>query len=494
MITLESLEILLSIDENELLDELIMTLLATPQIAFFFEKFPSLKSSLLNDIPKWKETLKQRLRTTQIPPELEKEFSCYQHSLSLDNRTFQTRLPEIMDTLNTVESPFIAQASQLIDSPYPDRNLEQKLTNGLHALFLQRWRLSLTLQTVSLHQQLMEQEREILLDELQQRLTLSGKLEPILVENENAAGRLWDLSVAQRIHTDPRPLLDFGAFLQRQPELQKLAEQLGRSRETKSILTQDAPQKAFRVSVREPATVPEQVSGIHQSDDILRLMPTELAALGISELEFEFYRRLLEHRLLTYRLQGENWREKIMERPVIHQRNEQQPRGPFIVCVDTSGSMGGFNERCAKAFCLALMRIALADNRRCYIMLFSTGVVKYELTSADGLEQAIRFLSQSFRGGTDMSACLSALLDKMDEALWHDADAVVISDFIAQRLPDEVVNKVKSRQKQLQHRFHAVAMSDHGKPGIMRIFDHIWRFDTGLKSRLMRRWQHGKTH
>ncbi|MEJ1826063.1 hypothetical protein SMA73_25180, partial [Escherichia coli] len=25
--------------------------------------------------------------------------------------------------------------------------------------------------------------------------------------------------------------------------------------------------------------------------------------------------------------------------------------------------------------------------------------------------------------------------------------------------------------------------------GIMRIFDHIWRFDTGLRSRLLRRWQ-----
>lgn len=213
--------------------------------------------------------------------------------------------------------------------------------------------------------------------------------------------------------------------------------------------------------------------------------------MNIGELEYEFYRRLLEHRLLTYRLQGENWREKVSERPVIHQQNEQQPRGPFIVCVDTSGSMGGFNERCAKAFCLALLRVALADNRRCYIMLFSTGIVKYELTGENGLEQAVRFLSQTFRGGTDLSACLSALLDKMDDKQWHDADAVVISDFIAQRLPDEVINKVKQRQKQLQHRFHAVAMSDHGKPGIMRIFDHIWRFDTGLKSRLMRRWRHG---
>lgn len=60
--------------------------------------------------------------------------------------------------------------------------------------------------------------------------------------------------------------------------------------------------------------------------------------------------------------------------------------------------MGGFHEQCAKAFCLALMRIALADNRRCYIMLFSSDIVQHELTADDGIDQAIRFLSQRFRG------------------------------------------------------------------------------------------------
>jgi uncharacterized protein with von Willebrand factor type A (vWA) domain len=32
--------------------------------------------------------------------------------------------------------------------------------------------------------------------------------------------------------------------------------------------------------------------------------------LGITELEFEFYRKLVEKQLLTYRLHGEAWREK----------------------------------------------------------------------------------------------------------------------------------------------------------------------------------------
>lgn len=63
--------------------------------------------------------------------------------------------------------------------------------------------------------------------------------------------------------------------------------------------------KPSAASVREPATVPEQVDGLQQSDDILRLLPPELATLGITELEFEFYRKLVEKQLLTYRLHGD---------------------------------------------------------------------------------------------------------------------------------------------------------------------------------------------
>ncbi len=90
------------------------------------------------------------------------------------------------------------------------------------------------------------------------------------------------------------------------------------------------------------------------------------------------------------------------------------------------------------------MRVALADNRRCFIMLFSSEVVHYELTGPQGLEQAIRFLSQRFRGGTDLASCFRSIIERMQNPQWVDADAVVISDFIAQRLPDEVINKVGS--------------------------------------------------
>jgi len=485
MISLETLSTLLSIGEGELIEELILVLLASPQLALFFEKFPRMKKALLRDLPRWKAEILENLKTTPVPEALAKEFALFQQYQTFSNSIFSQQLAALLAELDSLQSPFTEQANELI-SHSEIGNLSQ----AQHTLFLQRWRLNLTLQTLTLNQQLLEQEREKLLAELQQRLAISGQLAPVLADDdEAAAGRLWDMSASKLQYGDYKLIVQYGDFLTQQPELLKLAEQLGRSREAKSVPSQDAPMETFHQLVHQPDNVPEEVSGLHQSDDVLRLLPPELATLGISELEIEFYRRLVEKRLMTYRLQGDAWHEKITQRPVTHQQHEDQPRGPFIVCVDTSGSMGGFNERCAKAFCLALLKVALADKRRCYIMLFAHDVVGYELTGDDGIAQAIRFLSQRFRGGTDLAACLDAVVKRMEGSIWQEADAVIVSDFIAQRLPDTLIKTIKQRQVQQQQRFHAVAMSAHGKPGILRIFDHIWRFDTGLKSRLLRRWK-----
>lgn len=93
------------------------------------------------------------------------------------------------------------------------------LDDSFQTLFLQRWRISLTLQATMLHHQLLEQEREQLMAELQERLALSGALEPLLSENDTAAGRLWDMSKGQLQRGDYQRLVEYGNFLQQQPEL-----------------------------------------------------------------------------------------------------------------------------------------------------------------------------------------------------------------------------------------------------------------------------------
>ena len=482
MLSIETLDILLSIAEGELIEGIIVALLASPTLTVFFEKYPRLKKAVSEDLPRWREQLKNRLKEGKVPEVLEQEVLCYQQSQTLSSAQLAVKLPEIIALLESLNSPFSPEAKSLCPP-------SSGMTPALHTLFLQRWRISLVVQATHLNQQILEDERETLLAEIQKRMALSGQLDATLAENDTGAGKLWDMSSGALKYSDYQLIVQYGDFLASQPELLKLAEQLGRSREAKAIPREQAPTERWHTLVREPSSVPEQVDGLQLGDDILRLLPTELTTLGITELEYEFYRRLVEKQLLSYRLHGDSWREKVIERPVSRQDFDEQPRGPFIICVDTSGSMGGFNEQCAKAFCLALMRIALADNRRCFIEMFAHDVIRYEVSGRDGLEQAIRFLSQRFHGGTDLANCLRSVIERMKGPEGYDADAVVISDFIAQRLPDDVINTVKTLRHQHQHRFHAVAMSGHGKPGIMRIFDHIWHFDTGIKSRLIRRFK-----
>ncbi|MDR0218578.1 MAG: ATPase RavA stimulator ViaA [Enterobacteriaceae bacterium] len=490
MLTLATIDLLLSISEGELIEEITQALLSTPQLAIFFEKHPKLKQALMQDLPEWKQILRQKIKETTVPAPLAEEFQLYQYISTINPADFYQQLSGIADKLQQFQSPFAKEADALFKS-FSVSTERPEYTSSRHILFMQRWRASLIEQVTVFSDTLLEKEKDQFLTAIQKRLTLINRIDPLLDEDDHAAGRLWDISKGP-LHLSEHKIdliTQYAKFLKQQPELEQLAQVLGRSQTAKSVPKDSPTLEPFNQIERTPDTVPEQVSGIRHSDDILRLLPAELATLGIEGLEYEFYRRWAEKKLLTYRLQGESWQTKTVLKPIIHHNHEEQPRGPFIICVDTSGSMGGFNECCAKAFCLALMRIALADNRKCHIILFSTECAHYDLTSQDGLTEAVHFLGQTFRGGTDLAFCLKKTIEKMQDNVWENADAVVISDFIAQRLPDTLIHQIQNLQQHQQHSFHAVSLSDYGKPGIMQIFDHIWRFDTGMTSRLLRRWQ-----
>lgn len=484
MLDIATLDLFLAISEEELIEEMVIGLLASPQLAVFFRTFPRIKKAVMQDILRWKKQLQQKMQHSAIPAELASEFYFYQQCAQANTRTFYTTLNNTLATLQELKSPFAIQAEKLRDAA----NLSTP-ADSLQILFLQRWRTSLTLQALDLHHQLLQHEQEQLLAELQQHLVPGSTLDPLLADNETSGSRLWDMSRGQLQKSDWQLLTEYGTFMQQQPELENIARQLGRSKIAMTVPQTEVRFATTCIRERLPDTLPEEISGLHQSNDILRLLPTELVLLAMDELTLEFYRRLAEHKLLTYRLQGDSWQERLISRPVSHQQNHIQPRGPFIVCVDTSSSMSGFNEHCAKAFCLALLRIALADNRRCHVMLFATETIHYELTENNGLEQAARFLGQHFHGGTDLAACLQVTLTKMENREWHDADAIIISDFIAQRLPENLISQIKHQQQRYQHQFHALALSDYGKPAILHIFDYVWRFDTRLKNRLRRWWR-----
>mgnify|MGYP004721868053 CR=1 FL=1 len=133
-------------------------------------------------MPRWRDALKSRLKETQVPPELTEEVLSYQQRQLLSTSQRIVQLPQILTLLDKLRSPFAAQAHAMVtDNP--------TFTPALHTLFLQRWRLSLVVQTTAFNHQQLEAEREQLPSAVQARMKLSGQLEPVLTENENSAGR-----------------------------------------------------------------------------------------------------------------------------------------------------------------------------------------------------------------------------------------------------------------------------------------------------------------
>ena len=150
MLTIDTLNVMLAVSEEWMIEEMIIALLASPQLAVFFEKFPRLKSAITDDLPRWRETLRNRLKGAPVPHELEEEVICYQQSQILSTSQFIVQLPQILALLTRLHSPFATQAQQLVAN-------NATFTPALHTLFLQRWRLSLVVQVTSLNQQMLEE-------------------------------------------------------------------------------------------------------------------------------------------------------------------------------------------------------------------------------------------------------------------------------------------------------------------------------------------------
>lgn len=480
MISLENLINLLTINNGLNLNDFLAALLTTPQIALLCEKKPKLKKMLRNLLPRIREEINETLKNTPVPENLVKEFQLFFQLKSTELAIFNLNLVSILTELEKLNSPFSLEANQLMLN-HPN----EALTLARQALFLQRWRLSLVLQVMDLNQTVLDDQQERLIEELSRQMIFIDQLAPIFGDDEKGAGQLWDNSHATLTKGSSYLLKKYANFLTGYPQINTLAERLGRSRDEIPILQSENQKIATVTTLPLPDEAREEIKDIHHSDDIIRLLPPELSMLSLSELELEFYRKLIDKQLLTYQRLGHTHKHQTLYHPATLVNKAEQSGGPFLICIDTSGSMGQFRERCAKAFCLALLRISLRDHRRCFLMMFTTEVIHYELTAEQGIEKALRFLSQDFKGGTDLEKCLQLAAGILKQPEWQAADVLVISDFISQHLSESLRQNIKARQ-QLNQRFHALTMARQGKAKALAVFDYIWEFDISLMNRLLR--------
>ena len=231
---------------------------------------------------------------------------------------------------------------------------------------------------------------------------------------------------------------DFNALanaLQNNHKIKELAQKMGRA------YISEEKKKQTKI----PQASKSEVHGTHRSDDMMRVLPSELLNLEDEDLEMLFYARLLEKQLLTYELQGTT--HVVGETT----ETEKQRTGPVVACLDTSGSMQGQPMLKAKALLLAIANILQQENRSLHVLLFGASgeIREFSMLGKNEAAGLLQFLQQGFGGGTDFETPLQRALDIIaSEKDYQKADVLMMSDGDCQ-LSSTFMNRLTTQKQVL---------------------------------------------
>ncbi len=436
----------------------------------FISKQLSLKSTFVEN----------KIQETEAPKALNEEVILYRNIKELDDESFKNNIANIV--IRIPQTSFFHKDAQHFIT-HTSNNDSSKMVK---ALFLKKWREALNHHLMSVELELAEQERNNIEQEFKERFKIANIV--VKTVKPNSPGKLWDLSSSHIISTELRHLTHYAQFLGKNKAIQQIADELGRAGANTPKKIKNFEDEVFYTLKKDMVSnEPEDISGLCLNNNLIRTISSEFTYLGEPDLEQEFYKKFVEKQLLNYDFNGHGLVYK--EEHAIHSKYGDiiEPKGPFIIAIDTSGSMSGYPEEATKAICLALAQIAFKENRRMFVIMFSTNIITLELTDSSNLNSLLTFLSKSFKGGTDFEPCIAQIVNLMKTENYKNADAVLISDFIAQRLKHETVDAINEIKKN-KNRFNAIRMSRYGKTVLMQnIFDAEWTFDTGLRSRILRK-------
>ncbi|RZR33010.1 ATPase RavA stimulator ViaA [Vibrio vulnificus] len=481
MLGADGLNLALMIADSGIVESAVNDLMARSQLMVMAEN-RGVKASVKNHLSKWRGSVKRRIAKVCETERFQQELSLYQEVIHLTENEFFERIDDVVRKLEW-HSAFYLQARRLLDK-------NKGLNNPMFPhYFCDQWYQSLFEAIKQAQVTELEANKEKVLNDLYQRMETMKNMDKVTDSgDEGSVGRLWDMASAKLSKTDVSVMKRYAEFLKKNNGLQEIAEQLGRmANEVDDPDLQRTPAEELQMVEEKSDEATDDIVGIHESDDLNKLLPNETMFLAYPELEVVFYKHLADKRLMNYRVQGKSRTLRKVRAQKPDNQQVEIEKGPFVLCVDASGSMSGFPEQSAKAMAYALMQIALAEGRDCYVILFSTEQITYELTKQDGLREAADFLTYTFHGGTAFEPVLMKSIDLMSGDKYRNADLVVLSDFIAPRQSEEMLAKVEALKEQ-KNRFHAVSLSKYGNPALMSMFDHCWAYHPGLVGRLLKKW------
>lgn len=330
-------------------------------------------------------------------------------------------------------------------------------------------------------QERIDEMRKAFLEELYKKIQNFKRLEKLLSPFIKDFGRLWDLSEGIFETSGFEILEQFAKLLEQDQSLQELAEILGKQNRAQSIFEKELRDKVVIKTEWHPQNAYRgEIKGICFSNDISSVLPSELALMKNPATKKLFQLRFAQKQLLSFEYQRnvEGTRKESTQEEVSIEKKE--PKGPIIICVDTSGSMHGTPENIAKTVTFALSKIALEEERKCYLISFSTGIETLDMSDfkkGDSLQKLVRFLQMSFNGGTDASPALQHAIKMLQSNDYKNADVLMISDFVMANLPRNLIDAIEV-EKEKNTDFYSLVIGTSGNQGTIDCFNHNWSYNT----------------
>lgn len=270
-------------------------------------------------------------------------------------------------------------------------------------------------------------------------------------------GRLWDYSLVEMHKKYLDNLSQYSKFLEKNEELQRIIELLGRI-ELESGSKRQAISSQGRTETYSVTT----------SKNIEYALPVEMAKLDDETMEYLFYQKYMEGKLLTYQLRGKYW---------VGGPPSKKRKGPVVALVDTSGSMHGSPELVAKSVILAVAKKMLKEKRDVKVVLFSSIGQTSEIELTNTMKMAsefLNFLNYTFGGGTDFNTALRSGLKSVKEKEYKSADLLFITDGLSSVSDHELLKEWDSFKKGNDTRVFTIIVGNNHVAGLEKVSDHTF--------------------
>ncbi|QTO24703.1 MULTISPECIES: VWA domain-containing protein [unclassified Bacteroides] len=268
-----------------------------------------------------------------------------------------------------------------------------------------------------------------------------------------------------------KQLFHYDEIAKTHPAIRELAEILGKQHQGK--------EKKFRMiaGIHQEQIITHaaqsDIRGICEGNDLNSLLPIEYCYLSDPVLQSLFFERFSKKKLQMIDYESKE-QHRIKDVKVQGKDIAEEQSGPFIICVDTSGSMSGEREEFVKSAILAIAELTEQQDRKCYLISFSDDIACIEIERlSQNIQELADFLCQSFHGGTDLTPALLHAIHILRTKSYRNADLVMMSDFEMSPLNDELSEEIK-KIKQHNTYIYALSVQKQCEKTYLDICDRFW--------------------